>query len=92
MYLNLGKFRSNYGPEQGIMRGRKCRLSTEMPNYQHGWAVLAASRLLDTLNAVFILCNGNSPNLASYIKSRVYILNSQSTVPLLCSSLDQNME
>ena len=35
--------------EQGIIRIGNCRLSTETPNYQLGWDVLAASRLLDTL-------------------------------------------
>ena len=39
--------------EQGIIRGRNCRLSTETPNYQLGWAILAASRLLDTLKRNF---------------------------------------
>ena len=34
---------------QEIIRGRNCCLSTHTPNYQLGWAVLAASRLLDNL-------------------------------------------
>ena len=35
--------------DQGIKSERNCRLSTETPGYQLGWAVLAASRLLDIL-------------------------------------------
>ena len=38
---------------QEILRGRNCCLSTQTPNYQFGWAVLAASRLLDTLKRNF---------------------------------------
>ena len=70
--------------DQGIIRRRKCRMSTETPKYQLGWAVLAVSRPLDNLksNLHFI-----SPNLNQYITLRVHIINSQSTVPPLRSSL-----
>ena len=34
---------------QEIIRGRNCRLSIETPKYHLGWAILAVSRLLDTL-------------------------------------------
>ena len=38
-------------------------------------------------NKIFILCTNNSPNLPCYITWRVYIIESQSRVPPLCSSL-----
>ena len=37
--------------------------------------------------AIFILCSAISPNLTCYIISRVHIINRQSTVPQLRSSL-----
>ena len=39
------------------------------------------------INVVFILCIEKFPNLTCYIKLRVHIINSQSTVLPLCSSL-----
>ena len=56
---------------QGIIRGRKCRLSTETPEYQLAWADLASIRLLDNQNAIIILCSENSTNLTYYILLRV---------------------
>ena len=43
---------------QGITKWRKCRQTPKTPDYQLGWAFLAANRLLD-----FNLWNKNSPNL-----------------------------
>ena len=40
-----------------------------------------------TVPAIFILCSAISPNLTCYIMSRVHIINRQSTVPPLHSSL-----
>ena len=48
---------------------------------------LAVSRLVDTLIWISILCNENSLNLPCYITSRVHIIQSQSGVPPLSSSL-----
>ena len=72
---------------QGIIRGRKCRLSTETPDYQLAWADLAAIRLLDNQNAIIILRMENSTNLTYYISLRILTINGQSTVPPLCSCL-----
>ena len=36
------------------------RLSTEIPEYRHGWAVLAA-------NTIVIVCSENSSNLTCYL-------------------------
>ena len=38
---------------QGRTKWRNCRLTPQTPDYQLGWAVLAASRLLDTLKQNF---------------------------------------
>ena len=37
------------------MKWRNCRLSSKTPDYQLGWAVLAASRLLDTLKLEIVM-------------------------------------
>ena len=58
--------------EQGRTKWRNCRLSTETPDYKLGWAILAASRLLDTLKRN--LWSENSPKLPCYITSRVHIM------------------
>ena len=67
---------------QGIIK--KCRLSIEIPNYQ---AILEANRMLDTLKHNF-----PSFNRTCYITLRVHIINSQSTVPPLCSSLSSTID
>ena len=73
---------------QGRTKQRNCRLSTETPDCQLGWAFWASSWLLDTLKyATFILCSKNCPKLACYITSRLHNINSQSTIPSLRSSL-----
>ena len=38
---------------QGRTKWSNCRLAPKTPDYQLGWAVLAASRLLDTLTRNF---------------------------------------
>ena len=62
MYLFL-----NDECHQGRAKWRNCRLSTETPDYQLGWAVLAASRLMDTLKRNF-----HSPNLTCFITLEVH--------------------
>ena len=37
-------------------------LTSKTPDYQLGWAVWAASRLLDTLKRNFVLCSEKSPH------------------------------
>ena len=52
-------------PCVGTAQGRtNCRLIPKTPDYQLGWAVLAASRLMDTLKRNFNLIHvENSPSL-----------------------------
>ena len=57
---------------QGIIRGRKCRLSTETPDYQLAWADLAAIRLLDNQNAIII--KGTYHKLPVYSSSNLFLL------------------
>ena len=75
MYLFL-----NDECHQGRAKWRNCRLSTETPDYQLGWAVLAASRLMDTLKRNF-----HSPNLTCFITLEVHIINDLSAILLLGS-------
>ena len=75
-----------HGWNQGIIWGRKCRLSTETPDYQLGWPVLAASRLLDTLKCNFMYWKFSQPYILQNI-NWVHSINGQSTVPPLHSSL-----
>ena len=49
----MGKFSSILLKRQGRTKWRNCRLSTKTPDYQLGWAIWAASRLLDTLKLNF---------------------------------------
>ena len=55
------------GCHQGRTKWRNCRLTPQTPDYQLGWAVLAASRLLDTLkwNFQFMEWNFSQPMICN---------------------------
>ena len=81
MYKTLHNAYS-YTYVQGRTKWRNCRLSIETPDYQFGWAVQ------DPLNATYIFCSDNSPNLTCYVTLRVHIINDLSTIPSLRSNED----
>jgi hypothetical protein len=72
---------------QGRMKWRNCGLTHTTPDYQLGWAVWTASKLLDTQTWNFVLCGEKSPQptLLHNIKGKHH--REQSGVPPLCPSL-----
>ena len=75
---------------QERMKRRNCRLNTKTPNYQLGRAVSAARRLLDKYPKTEF--SGYEVKISQaiytcYIKSMLYSIKAQSTIPPLLSSL-----
>ena len=71
---------------QGRKKWRNCRLTQKTPDYQLGWAVLAANRLqvLPKLQFSFYVVKILS---TLPVTLRVHMINGLSTVPSLRSSL-----